>query len=262
MTRSFFVQIIVTVFVAVVVSFAYANDDANTVLRVVAYNVHHCEGTDGKLDVERTASVMKRLNPDLIAVQEIDVNTRRTDKQNQAELLAKSLGMKFAFGKAIDYQGGEYGILILSKFPIVEQKMVLLPPKAQQEQRGVLVANIKLSDSKTIRFACTHLSVASAEERQVQVEKINELLLDEKIPTIIAGDFNARPRSDAMKTILKSWTDSDDPTFKKHTMPAHPNKIDYILFNPKSAFEVRESQTIDDPITSDHDPILSVLIML
>jgi endonuclease/exonuclease/phosphatase family metal-dependent hydrolase len=64
-----------------------------------------------------------------------------------------------------------------------------------------------------------------------------------------------------MKTILKSWTDSADPIFKKHTTPDRPNKIDYILFNPKSAFDVLESQTIDDPITSDHDPIFSVLTM-
>jgi endonuclease/exonuclease/phosphatase family metal-dependent hydrolase len=232
---------------------------AGTVLRMLCYNIHHGEGTDGKLDLERTARVIKHWNPDLVAVQEVDRGTSRTGKMDQAALLAGQLGMEHVFGKTIDYRGGDYGILILSKFPISRHEMILLPPPVQKEQRGLLVARIALPGGKIIRLACTHLSVASAEERAVQAARINELLPDDGTPTLLAGDFNARPDSPPMAALAKQWTDSAAPALGKHATPHRKNKIDYILFRAGDPFEVLETRTIPDAVTSDHFPILSIL---
>ncbi|MDR2673326.1 MAG: endonuclease/exonuclease/phosphatase family protein [Opitutaceae bacterium] len=229
------------------------------VLRVLCYNIHHGEGTDGKLDLERTGRVIKHWNPDLVAVQEVDRGTSRTGRADQAALLAGQLGMGHVFGKTIDYRGGDYGILILSKFPVLKHEMILLPPPGQKEQRGLLVAHIGLPGGKTIRLACTHLSVASAEERAVQTARINELLSGGGAPAILAGDFNARPGSPPMAVIEKHWTDSAAPALKKNATPHRPKRIDYIFFRNGDPFRVIETRTIPDAVTSDHFPILSIL---
>jgi len=238
-----------------------AEEESKTVLRIMCYNIHHGRGTDEVVNLERTANVIKEWEPDLVAVQEVDRNTQRTNKTDQPQLLAEQLKMHYVFGKAIDHQGGDYGLVILSRFPILEHKMVLLPPDVQKEQRGVLIAKIGIPDAqgKVIRFACTHLSVASQTERQVQMEKIDSLLSEGSEPTIVAEDFNARPDNDALVRFLANWKDAADPALGKNVTPDRPRRIDYIFFRTKDSFDVLESRTIDDTITSDHKPIFSIL---
>src|SRR5688500_2206377 len=81
---------------------------AGKTLRVLSYNIHHAEGTDGKLDVARIAGVIKAAGPDLVAVQEVDRNTTRTNKVDQAAELARLTGLHGEFARAIDLQGGQY----------------------------------------------------------------------------------------------------------------------------------------------------------
>lgn len=226
--------------------------------RVLCYNIHHGEGTDKKLDLERIGRVIESAAPDLVAVQEVDRGTTRTERVDQAAALAKQLGMSHVFGKTIDYAGGEYGLLVLSRFPLVGHERVLLPPPIQQEQRGVLVARIRLPDGREIRLACTHLSIVSDAERAEQTAKINELLLDGGPPVILAGDFNARPESAPIALLKRGWTDSADPALNKHATPERKRRIDYIFFRKGDPFDVVETRTLDEPVASDHHPILSV----
>lgn len=236
-----------------------------TVLRIMAFNIRHGRGMDEKVDLQRTAEVIKHWKPDLVAVQEVDRNTNRTEKTDQTKRLGEMTGLYAVFGKAIDYQDGEYGLTVLSRFPILKQKMILLPPGVQQEQRGILVVSVKVPDEngQEIRFASTHLSVASEEERLAQVKRINELFFteDNDFPTIIAGDFNAIPSTKPMAVIKEKWIDSAIVATEKVDKPDRTNRIDFILFRSKDGFDVRESRTIEDRITSDHFPILSVLAL-
>src|SRR5690606_29082486 len=84
------------------------------VWRVVTYNIHHGEGTDGRLDLERIAAVLRRLDPDVIALQEVDERVQRTGGVDQAATLGELLGMNHAFGGFMEYQGGNYGMAILT----------------------------------------------------------------------------------------------------------------------------------------------------
>ena len=222
---------------------------------------------DDVVHLERTANVIKEWKPDLVAVQEVDKNTQRTNRTDQAKLLAEMLGMHHVFGKAIDYQGGEYGLAVLSRFPILEHQMVLLPPEIQQEQRGVQIVRIAIPDSqdpdakgKVIRFANTHLSHSSQEERTAQFAKIDEILSEGNEPVILAGDFNARPANELVVQLLKNWRDTADLEADKSVAPNRPERrIDYIFLRAKDSFKVQESRTINDTITSDHMPILSII---
>src|SRR5215207_8498273 len=81
---------------------------AGKTLRVLSYNIHHAEGTDGKLDLARIAGVIRAAEPDLVAVQEVDRDTTRTNKVDQTAELAKLTKLHGEFAKAIDLQGGGY----------------------------------------------------------------------------------------------------------------------------------------------------------
>ncbi|ELP32150.1 endonuclease/exonuclease/phosphatase [Rhodopirellula baltica SWK14] len=87
-------------------------------LRVLSYNIHHGRGTDGKIDLDRLANVIRSVDPDLVAVQEVDQNTRRNGMVNQVETLAVQTSLHGEFAKQIDYDGGEYGQAVLSKYPV------------------------------------------------------------------------------------------------------------------------------------------------
>ena len=89
-------------------------------INVVSYNIKHGAGMDGRLDLSRSANVLEALKPDLVALQEIDNTCTRSGGKNQAAELGKALGMHHAFGKFMDFQGGEYGLAVLSRYPILK----------------------------------------------------------------------------------------------------------------------------------------------
>src|SRR5690606_15119708 len=95
-------------------------------LRVLSYNIHHAEGVDRKLDVERIAKIIVAAKPDLVALQEVDQKVTRTRGVDQPAELARLTGMHMAFGGNIRLQGGEYGNAVLSRWPIKAQKNHLL----------------------------------------------------------------------------------------------------------------------------------------
>jgi len=239
---------------------AWAESDSQIILRVMCFNIRHGRGMDNVVDLARTANAIRAWNPDLVAVQEVDRNTRRTNQTDQPKILAEKLGMHYTFGKTIDHQGGDYGLLILSRFPILESEMVLLPPKEQQEQRGVQIARIGIPDAngKIIRFANTHLTTQRG-ERESQFAGIKAVLSKGEEPMIIAGDFNARPDNPLIISLLENWKDAADPALQKNVTPDQSRRIDYIFFRAKDPFKVLESRTIDDTMTSDHKPIFSIL---
>jgi len=230
-------------------------------LRVLCYNIHVGIGMDKKLDLERTAKLIREQKPDLVALQEVDRNANRTEKQDQPALLEKLTGLKVVYGKTLNHaSGGEYGIAILSRFPIKESKMTPLPLQAGYEPRGLLEADIELENGQVVRFACTHLCHRSEEGRMQQVKRINDLLKDAGL-AILCGDFNAPPESATIKTILEQWTDAGDqtPTFSS-TNPSR--KIDYVFYRPQSRLKVKEMKVLQDNMTSDHLPVFVVFEVL
>src|SRR5690606_29946096 len=142
---------------------------APNTIRVMSYNIHHCNPpskTNGEIDLDAIAAVIKTQKPDLVALQEVDVNTTRSGKINQAQAIAEKLGMNYYFAKAIDYQGGEYGTAVLSRFPISNMQTVKLPNPENKEQRVLALAEVSLPGDVTVRFGSTHLEVSSAVNRE------------------------------------------------------------------------------------------------
>jgi endonuclease/exonuclease/phosphatase family metal-dependent hydrolase len=236
-----------------------------TNLKILTYNIHHANPPTkpNVIDIEAIANVIKKQRPDIVALQEIDVHTERSGKTvNEAKEIALLTGMKYYFARAIDYSGGEYGVAILSKFPMKKMTANLLPTAEGTggENRTVATAIIILPGNKKIVFACTHLDAQKNDtNRLLQIQKIADILLAEKLPVIIAGDFNAVPLSGVINILDKYFTRTcSDCGF---TIPViNPTKtIDFIAYKPSDKFTVIEHQVIDEKYASDHLPVLAVL---
>ncbi len=243
---------------------APGNDPAG--LRVLCYNIHHCNPPSkaGVIDVDAIAKVINDAKPDVVALQEVDVHTGRSGSGlHQAEELGRKTGMQAYFAKAINHDGGEYGVAILSKLPM-EATMKFELPTAEGtngEPRILATAVITLPGNEKIRFACTHLDAQKNNtNRMLQIVKINEILKDETLPVIIAGDFNATPESRVIN-ILDTDFMRTCKTACGFTIPqVNPTKtIDYIAFKPSNVFSVAQHKVINESYASDHLPVFAIL---
>ena len=225
---------------------------------LMSFNILHCAGMDGKLDIERTAAAIKRENPRFAGLCEVDWNTVRTGKVDQPRELARLTGMHATFGPAINLQGGKYGVAMLSRDKPLSSRQIPLPGK---EPRTLL-----LVEFPDCTVGVTHLSVSAAAERVESVALIREAIgpKPEK-PVFIMGDWNARPQSDVLTAMRKFLTVISDETGRTfHGRPVKgPEKeqefcIDYIAVDSAHApgWKVVERKTIADEITSDHKPIV------
>lgn len=233
-------------------------------LRVMSYNIHHANppSAKNKIDIDAITRVIKLQDPDLVALQEVDVNTVRSGKINEASLLAEKLGMNFFFAKSIDHDGGEYGVAILSKYPITGSSIHRLPTKegTKGEPRVLATSVINLPDHQKILFGSTHLDAQQQHDnRLLQVAEIVRIGKQEVLPFLLAGDLNATPGSEPIKLFDEQFVRTCETC--AFTIPeVNPNRtIDFIAFNKSIAFDVVSHQVIDEQYASDHLPIVSVL---
>lgn len=231
-------------------------------IKVMTYNVHHCNppSAGDKIDVPAIARVINDQKPDLVALQEIDVNTERSGKGvNQAKELAVLTGMYFAFGKAIDHQGGDYGVAILSKFPIVDSSRIPLPipDGVKGEPRTLLTVTVEVAKKKRLVFACTHLDLKE-ETRVSQSRLIVNHLSTVKDPIVIGGDFNALIGGQSigyLDTFFQRSCAECAPTIPVE----NPRRtIDFIMHRngKKSKLSPISTVVIDEKYASDHLPVV------
>jgi endonuclease/exonuclease/phosphatase family metal-dependent hydrolase len=234
---------------------------ADDTLRILAYNIHHAEGMDEVVDLDRIAALILEYDPDLVAIQEVDSVTNRTGKVDQAQELARMTEMEHRFGRFMEYQGGAYGMAVLSKLPILETSNYILPEGP--EPRTALSVEIQLAGSgRRVRFIGIHF-YRTDEERLAQANRLEEYLADEPhLPTILAGDFNSTPGSEVMEHLGLSWEVVEKGT-DHFTFPSYgpEREIDFFLLKPAGQFEILRQQLIDEPVISDHRPLFIKLIV-
>ena len=234
-------------------------------IRVLSYNILHGATTnlDGDLDV--VAGVINEIDPDLVALQEMDFRTNRAQKRDISTELAMKTQMSSIFTKAVDFDGGEYGQSIFYRGTFLETGKTDLPGAPDKEPRIAVTAKLVLESNDTIRFIGTHLDhIANSPDRPAQARKINSLLQNDKIPTILAGDLNDIPGSETINIFEEQWTSTYDKAAPAFTFPSHApdRKIDYIMYSPENRWKVIEKKVICDALASDHCAYLVVLELL
>ena len=249
----------------IAVSWTKKSNAGGHTLKVMTYNTHHCSppGKSAVIDVDAIASVIKKENPDIVAVQEIDVNTKRDGHLNEATEIASKAGYKsYYFAKTIDFEGGEYGILILSKYPLSNTVTYKLPTNEAigGEHRVLATATVQLPNKEIIQFGCTHLDAYHVENRLLQIKEISRITAGVKVPFIIAGDFNAEEGSDVINILDQNFTRTCThcaPTI--HEDGAGDVAIDFIAYKPSGNFIVQSHYVLQDIHASDHYPVVSVM---
>ena len=240
------VLILLALLLAVNVAFAQNN------LKIMSYNVRNGKGMDEVRDIERVAKVIKDAKAAIVAVQELDSMTNRSGKKYVLGEIAALTKMHAEFFPAIEFDGGKYGIGILSKKRPVAVKGYSLP--GREEKRGILVAEFN-----EFIFACTHLSLTE-EDRMASLEIIGRVAQESSKPFYIAGDLNAVPGSGFIKGLEEKFTilsNVEELTFPADT----PDRtLDYIAVAKVNEPKYREvtSKVIDEGMASDHRPVVVV----
>jgi endonuclease/exonuclease/phosphatase family metal-dependent hydrolase len=171
-------------------------------LKVLTFNIHHAEGEDGTLDVPRVAQVIRDSAADIVALQEVDRGAERTARRDLLKEIADLAGLRFAFGKNIDLQGGDYGNAVLTRFPIVSEGNRLLPLVDGGEQRGVLQVVLDVEGTQVLVLA-THFDHRRADAQRVASAEAMLAMLQAwgDRPAIALGDFNDVPGSATYHTL-------------------------------------------------------------
>lgn len=236
-------------------------------LRIMTYNVHSCVGMDGKLSPERIARVIARANPDVVALQELDVGRSRTDNKDQAHMIAHYLEMDFHFHPAMSIEEERYGDAILTHLPMRVVKASALPGvagKPRLEPRGALWVTIETGAGE-IQILNTHLGLLPR-ERLAQTEALlgTDWLAHEPChdPVILCGDFNALPSSKVChllgEHLLDAQLEADAHQPRSTFFGRFPLlRIDHVFLGKK--LEVLGVQVLDCEmarVASDHLPLI------
>ena len=225
-------------------------------LRVLTYNIHHGEGTDGRLDLPRLARTIASVDPHLVALQEVDLQTERTGGVDQAVELSHLTGMAVAFGANLEFQGGLYGNAVLSRVPIVWHRNHPLPNPTQGEPRGALEVGVARAPGDTVVFISTHFDHQGQASRVAAAETVNALFGAGARPAVLAGDLNATRDNEALSRLGHCWIDAG---LQVAVRDPQPRQIDHVLYRPQAAWRAVEVRVLADSISSDHQPVLTVL---
>ena len=247
---------------------AFANQKENPEnkgknIKVMTYNIHHCNPPLGgeQIDVAAIAKVINDEKPDFVALQEVDVNTERSGKGlNQAKELARLTGMNFFFSKAIDHQGGDYGVAVLSKFTIQDSVRFILPvdPVIEGETRTIAAITVEISKGKRIIFASTHLDLKE-ENRLTQAALIVKHFEKSGLPMILGGDFNATPDSKVIQFLDKSFTRSCKECAFTIPVDMPDRTIDFVMWKTDGTFKSVLTRVVNEKYASDHLPVVAEL---
>lgn len=241
-------------------------------IRVLVYNIHAGRDASGAPNLERVAELVRATRADVVFLQEVDRGTERSGGEDQPATLHELTGHHVAFGRTLDYQGGEYGIAVLSRWPITEdrvRRLITDPPQARAggsyEPRGALIARTG-GPQGTIRLLDTHLDASGDDRYRLQEVRQVRALADSLRSiggdlVLVAGDFNAEPQSDVISTMLgagwrDAWAACGGETGNTFPSTEPVKRIDYLFIPPDRDCISAE---VIPTATSDHRPILFVL---
>jgi endonuclease/exonuclease/phosphatase family metal-dependent hydrolase len=240
-------------------------------VRVLVYNVHAGKDAAGKESVRRIADVVKSVDPDIVLLQEVDKGTKRSGGVDQPAEYGKLTGLNVAFGRSLDYDGGEYGIAVLSRWPIRRDTTIHLPVDPPQERSGgshePRVAMSLRIDAPfgPLDLFNTHIDASGEDRWRLQeiktIQRIVKDALNGNARVLVGGDFNSTPDSPVQAELRANGFHDAWPTCGVGEGFSYPTdvprkRIDYLFL--ESGLECMSARVIDAD-ASDHRPVIFTL---
>jgi endonuclease/exonuclease/phosphatase family metal-dependent hydrolase len=235
--------------------------------RILTYNVHRCVGMDRRLDVGRIAGVIAALEPDIVALQELDVGRARTGGVDQAHQIAQRLDMTWHFNAAVRVEEEQYGDAILTSYPERLVKAGALPglnPALRLEPRGALWLAVEI-DGTELQIVNTHLGLAPTEQQLQAAALAGEDWLEREdcaAPAILLGDFNATRTSVVYRTLTHRLTDARPRAPTRRATSTFPSRLPFLRIDHVFVSDGIRVLDMDAPYTpgtrvaSDHLPLV------
>jgi endonuclease/exonuclease/phosphatase family metal-dependent hydrolase len=246
------------------------NAESEAAVTVMSFNIHHGQGTDGVLDLERIARVIRASGAGIAGLQEVDRHfAERSNWADQGAELAELLDWHVAYGANIDLNPPapgrpriQFGNAVLSRYPIACWENTHLFRSPGEEQRGLLHAEVDVAGVR-LHVYVTHLDAFSETDRVQQARQVVKLV-GENCPAVLLGDFNARPDTPEIGRLRAALTDTWTAAAGRGPHAAHPAdapaaRIDYI-FTSQQLTAAWTSCSTDEPAASDHVPVVSRLV--
>jgi endonuclease/exonuclease/phosphatase family metal-dependent hydrolase len=238
-------------------------------LRLVTYNVHSCIGLDGRLSPRRIARLLAALEPDVVALQELDVGRQRSGGVDQARVIADELSMDCQFHPCLELASEKYGNAVLSRLPMQIVQAGKLPHVMRgAEPRGALWVRIDC-DCQTLNLITTHFGLHPRDrDRQIEAILGPDWLarLDSGAPVIVCGDLNAGPKSSVYRQLSRVLRDAyvhgGIAPQRTWYSPFPLARLDYVFVSGDiSVTEIRTSDTHIAQVASDHLPVVADLVL-
>lgn len=232
-------------------------------VRAATFNIRHGLGMDGRQDLHRTAGAIRALAADVVGLQEVDALTQRSGGVDQAATLGRELGMSSAFEAAMPFDGGQYGLAVLSRYPIIGSRSFHLPEG--HEPRVAQTVDVRLPDGNTLTVVNIHFDwVEDDAFRFAQANAVAGFLIDLATPYVLLGDFNDGPESRTVDRFQTLAAEARKGKRRCWTFPASsPDlEIDFIIAGPPGCWKVDAARVVAEEVASDHRPVVADLELL
>jgi endonuclease/exonuclease/phosphatase family metal-dependent hydrolase len=239
-------------------------------IRVLSYNIHAGKDAEQRPALERVAAVIDSAGADVVLLQEVDRGTRRSGGVDQVAELERLTGRHAAFAASLDaYDGGQYGIAILSRFPIGDVEKVPLPveppqPRAGDSHEPRIALHVTLAaPGGPLHVLTTHLDASGAGtyRRQELVEVLAHVRrhVPPGAPLVFGGDLNADGSGEeaaAISLALRdAWAECGRGEGGTYPASVPTKRIDYVFFRGGRCLDARVSASQ----ASDHRPLAVTL---
>lgn len=230
---------------------------------MATYNIHKCRGLDQRVRPHRIAQVLGELDADIVALQEV-VGRGSHSHEDQTRYVAEALGYHPAFGENRRHNGGAYGNLVLSRFPIIGSWNYDITTRGR-EPRGVLRADVQLGDGHVLHLFNVHLGTAYRERGEQARRMVSRRILSNTElggPRIVLGDFNEWIPGKATRLLAAHFAapDLQSLSVRRRTYPCVLPllRLDHIYFdNTLKLHRLELHRSPKALVASDHLPVLA-----
>ena len=217
---------------------------APTSLNVLVFNIHAGKDAAGKDSVQAISDLVRSLAPDIVLLQEVDRGTKRSGGVDQLKALTDATRYEGAFGRSLDYDGGQYGIAALSRHGFVFDQTVPLPVEPVQQRAGgsheprVALVTVARTILGNLQAMTTHIDASTGDEYRLQ--EVAQLMLPLRArlgpddPVLVGGDFNAEPNSAVIQKLRDAglrdaWAECGQGEGLTYPADTPRKRIDYVF---------------------------------